>query len=536
MGSEIRRTVKLGEGAGDANALPALPRTRLTLRGRLALLLPPVRANIRRAVQRGDDTRDSRDWPAVARAYAEGLRGDPRLDHIWVQLGHALKEAGDPQAAEGAYRAALHYRSDLADTHLNLGHALKLQGRRQEAASAYMRALELEGGWADATRELSGLARDGETLDVGALASALETAPQERPQIVLHLTGLMRAMVAGPLSAGDKARAALVVDLLRGSPDIALCESSSRAAGLRLLAAPLMIDAFSLALAERADEERLLDLRRLLELASGAGSPCVFREGAVLIDFGDAGEGQGDYALQASAAAVQELAYLSALTEDREALLALARRAPAVLVDSVHERRLLLALAAGYGAPLAADRLHVLDEQAGADRPERLLTLAARLSGQPVVRAQAPLAHGGVYYGLGRADPADLVGPEGEGFRSGPGWWSPEPWGCWTRPEGAQLRLALDAQSGPSELFLGLRGLPDRSCPFTLSIDGAPVASGVLSPGQILWRAFPVSPVAGQVVIDVVGAAEQRLEPGARLASVGVIGFTLRAAAAERAA
>lgn len=547
MGIAIRKTVKLGASGGGANGLPALPPARLGFLARLRRINPNyVRAG-RAAVQRGDDARDGGDWRAAAFGYAEGLRHDPRLAHIWVQLGHALKECADPAAAEEAYRASLAHSEDLADTYLNLGHALKLQGRREEAAGAYMRALELEGGWADATRELSGLARDGLTLDIGALASALETAPDDAPQVVIHMTGLTRRMAAGPLNAVDKARAALVLALVEASPDVALCESSGRAAGLRLLAPALLADACGLALAEAPDADRVLDVRRLLKLASGAGSPCVFRDGAVLVDFGDADQIglDQDFALQmraATAASIHAVTYLSGrLAEDASGALAAARRAAVILVDATYERERLLALAEREGFQLQRERIHVLDEAVGAGRALRLLALAARLSGEAANGPEPQAAKAGVYYGVGQephgARELALAGDaDGAAFRAGEGWWAPEAWGCWTQVGGGTMRIALGPELATESLIvihLGLRGAPDRSGPFRVSVNGEEAASGVLSADQINWCAIQAGPQSGVLMIDVVGP-EHRVEPGARMAGVGVLGFTLAAGDAGR--
>ncbi|HEV8677896.1 MAG TPA: glycosyltransferase [Stellaceae bacterium] len=63
---------------------------------------------------------------------------------IWVQLGHALKEADDYAGAETAYRQALALDAGAADTHLQLGHLLKLRQRRGAAIDAYAAAVRLD--------------------------------------------------------------------------------------------------------------------------------------------------------------------------------------------------------------------------------------------------------------------------------------------------------------------------------------------------------------------------------------------------------
>ena len=89
----------------------------------------------------GDLARDARAWMEALvhyRAYLDHAEDDAA---IWVQYGHALKEAGNPVQGEAAYRAALQIDPGNADTYLQLGHVLKLQGRRREAIEAYRTSL-----------------------------------------------------------------------------------------------------------------------------------------------------------------------------------------------------------------------------------------------------------------------------------------------------------------------------------------------------------------------------------------------------------
>lgn len=89
----------------------------------------------------GDLARDARAWADAAahyRAYLDHAGDDAA---IWVQYGHALKEAGDLAQGEAAYRTALRLDPGNADTCLQLGHALKLQGKRREAVEAYRTSL-----------------------------------------------------------------------------------------------------------------------------------------------------------------------------------------------------------------------------------------------------------------------------------------------------------------------------------------------------------------------------------------------------------
>ncbi len=92
---------------------------------------------------RANRARDARQWELAARFFADELDRDPYAAAIWVQFGHALKEAGRIPEAEAAYRNAVRLRGETLDTLLPLGHALTLQDKCAEAAQIYARALDL---------------------------------------------------------------------------------------------------------------------------------------------------------------------------------------------------------------------------------------------------------------------------------------------------------------------------------------------------------------------------------------------------------
>jgi FkbM family methyltransferase len=116
-----------------------------------------LRRRQRRLMETARRARDRRNWALAARYYRDALDLAPDRPGLWVQFGHALKEAGHIAAAEKAYRTSLGLDAQSADTHLQLGHALKLQGRNAEAAEAYMRALSLAPGSPEAMNELRAL-------------------------------------------------------------------------------------------------------------------------------------------------------------------------------------------------------------------------------------------------------------------------------------------------------------------------------------------------------------------------------------------
>jgi SAM-dependent methyltransferase len=91
-----------------------------------------------------DRARDTKQWELAVRYYRDALNFRPDQPGIWVQFGHALKEAGRVSEAEAAYRKALDLDAKNADTTAALGHSLALQGKSVEAAAAYSQALALD--------------------------------------------------------------------------------------------------------------------------------------------------------------------------------------------------------------------------------------------------------------------------------------------------------------------------------------------------------------------------------------------------------
>jgi len=93
----------------------------------------------------GDQARDRGDWRSAVEHYRAYLTSNPREFAIWVQLGHASKEARELPAAEQAYLRAEAIDRDDADLQLNIGHLMKAMGRAPEAVERYTRSHALDG-------------------------------------------------------------------------------------------------------------------------------------------------------------------------------------------------------------------------------------------------------------------------------------------------------------------------------------------------------------------------------------------------------
>ena len=113
-----------------------------------------VSAPVHRLLGRANAARDRQDWPEAATAYRAALRLDPSLAHIWVQLGHAAKEAGQRDDAETAYKEAAKLKPGDADPHLHLGHLFHLAGDHARSGSHYLQAFRADPGLLEASSAL----------------------------------------------------------------------------------------------------------------------------------------------------------------------------------------------------------------------------------------------------------------------------------------------------------------------------------------------------------------------------------------------
>lgn len=121
----------------------------------ISAAVAPLRRNrVGRLTRTGDRMMRAGRWREAHVAYGKALSLDPKLAGIWVQYGHAQKEAGDRDRAEAAYRRAMSLGLDDEDIHLQLGHVLKLKGAKAQAERAYAEAFRRNPAHADVVKEL----------------------------------------------------------------------------------------------------------------------------------------------------------------------------------------------------------------------------------------------------------------------------------------------------------------------------------------------------------------------------------------------
>lgn len=147
-----------------------LVRKGIAFPGLLLTRRPPAQV-VSNLVTSGDVANRARNWGLAVRYYREALELDPSLYAIWVQLGHALKEAGDALGAEDAYERANQLAPDDADLALSRGHLAKIQGKMRQAAFFYQKSFEIDGN-EHARDELSQPAVSGILANSGSLSSS----------------------------------------------------------------------------------------------------------------------------------------------------------------------------------------------------------------------------------------------------------------------------------------------------------------------------------------------------------------------------
>lgn len=120
-----------------------------------------VTRDVHRQIARADTARGIGAWSAAAQAYGAALEQDPNLFHIWIQRGHAHKEAGELADAVASYDRARNLDPGNSEPHLHIGHVAKINGEFRNASLAYLTAARSRPYCAAAVVELGALLSKG---------------------------------------------------------------------------------------------------------------------------------------------------------------------------------------------------------------------------------------------------------------------------------------------------------------------------------------------------------------------------------------
>jgi glycosyltransferase involved in cell wall biosynthesis len=168
----------------------------------------PISGAADRLIRRGNNARSYQDWDDAADLYGKALKHDHGLPHIWIQLGHMLKEAGRPDEAATAYEEAFAQRPGDPEPLVHLAHMRKMQGKRQAAATAFIRLICLIGCDTSALHELSLILAPIWRTDAASLCRAIRHAappipPQSNPAAAA--AALNRLLAAPDVVGSDDA-------------------------------------------------------------------------------------------------------------------------------------------------------------------------------------------------------------------------------------------------------------------------------------------------------------------------------------------
>lgn len=106
-----------------------------------------------------------------------------------------------------------------------------------------------------------------------------------------------------------------------------------------------------------------------------------------------------------------------------------------------------------------------------------------------------PIVNLGAYYPITRNFETRIWPGMGsaEVFRVGSGWWWPDDWGCWTKPQGGTLLIGLPAHHQDLRIYFRLHGLPHLDSAVTVkAADPDFEIEERLRPGEFKWVTLEV--------------------------------------------
>lgn len=148
------------------------------LRGRYRSAGVSVSAEVYRLISSGNMARSAEQWSKAARRYQAALEIQPSLTHIWIQLGHMLKEEGRLDEAMAAYVRAEENDPTSSEAAVHQGHVAKLMKDGAAATAHFLRAYQLGRDDPDALRELLELLERGDSRLSSQLLAVLQPTPE----------------------------------------------------------------------------------------------------------------------------------------------------------------------------------------------------------------------------------------------------------------------------------------------------------------------------------------------------------------------
>lgn len=162
-------------------------------------------SSTQRAIRCADAARDRRDWDEAAEQYRIALKAEEDQPHIWLQLGHALKEQGRLREALQAYLQATSRAPCDADAHVHLAHLYKRLDDDEAAIAHFLRAMHFGIHSKGEERELLSLmARQAELGRHATLADAVEALEHLPRGDEAPILSRLRGMLFQPTAASTE--------------------------------------------------------------------------------------------------------------------------------------------------------------------------------------------------------------------------------------------------------------------------------------------------------------------------------------------
>lgn len=169
-----------------------------------------VQRDVYALISAANVARNAREWRLAADSYAAALERAPDLRHIWIQYGHAEKEAGNTVAAAAGYAAAERLGDEDGEAAFNLGRLARVNGDRRAARRHLLRAIQHNPRHADAFGEFRSMIDrkagiDDETMRLVMDAANVKARSAPAPDI----GGMMDRLIAEASTLAPEDRAKL---------------------------------------------------------------------------------------------------------------------------------------------------------------------------------------------------------------------------------------------------------------------------------------------------------------------------------------
>ncbi|MBB3981614.1 glycosyltransferase involved in cell wall biosynthesis [Sphingobium fontiphilum] len=275
------------------------------LRGRYRSAGVSVSAEVYRLISAGNAARSAEQWAKAARHYQAALEIQPSLTHIWIQLGHMLKEERRLDEAMAAYARAEENDPTASEAAVHQGHVAKLMKDGAAATAHFLRAYQHGRDDPDALRELLELLERGDSrlsdqllavLKPTAGPAAVSAAPADIvvedgvSVVVFDASDLISYFGNARLPTGiQRVQIATITGALENRPkgSVRICCFSDRGDNWREVPVANFLELAGLAVlsGDRRDPE-WIDAYMRLKVEVLLAPPLVFPQGAFLVNLG----------------------------------------------------------------------------------------------------------------------------------------------------------------------------------------------------------------------------------------------------------